>query len=139
MGAFGNGDDKKRGKAKAAKSATKLAFGDYKLVRIELTSSEKEDFAGLLADGEYTGLTVSFFLDQGYTVKFSTQDSGKTVVVSITCPVPDHYNAGGVLTARAGDPATALAVAAYKDVVLVADGNWFECEARRAGATPDIG
>lgn len=119
--------------------SSKVAFADFRFVRIELLADEKEDFKALLAAGEFSDVTPDQFISEGYTVKFSAGDNGSTVICSISQPCADHPNAALVLTGRGRDTATALAVCVYKHTILATDGLWRECESRRGTAYDDIG
>jgi len=140
MGALKNEAIHKRAAArdKSADKGGRVAFADFKFVRLELLADEKDKFKALLASGEFDDISPDEFVSQGYTVKYSPGDAGKTVICSITQPMVNHCNGGLVLTGRGRDSAVALAVCAYKHVYLCTEGQWREAENRRGTAFDDI-
>lgn len=112
---------------------------NYRFVNIELTSSQKEEFKALLADGEFDDVSLDAWLLAGYKVTFSSGDGGKTVVCSVICGVVGDANYGYILTGRGGDSTTALRVAAYKDTYLCENGEWLTSPNLTAKSTGDIG
>jgi hypothetical protein len=96
----------------------------HRFVNLDFTPDTKATFKSLLADGEFANSTVDEFLRSGYSVKFSSADSGKTVVCTVTCSIEGDPNNGLMLTGRGGDATTALAVALYKDTYLCENGAW---------------
>lgn len=118
---------------------TRVAYSDYRFVRIELTEQEKQQFRDLLAAGEFESLSVTDFVREGYKLSFSEGDEGHTVICSVSQPHADHHNAGLILTGRGGDAETALAVVAFKHVYLCEDTLWRSAEDNRGGSYNDIG
>lgn len=123
----------------ASKSAAKHNFSDFRFVRIELREEHKERFRSLLDSGEFRDLSVDDYIALGYKVSFSGSNEGKTVVCSFSASSPEHGNAGLVLTSRAADSVTALAVNAFKDIYLCMDGLWRTGENAGGGDANDIG
>lgn len=117
----------------------RLAFGDYRFVRIDLSSEEKDDFHTRVGDGSFRPLGIAAYLSDGYSVKFSQADGGKTVVCTLTQTNVSHPNAGLSISGRGRDTETAFAVVAYKDIVVCNDGQWLQTEYERSGTSPDIG
>lgn len=133
-------NSRRSGTAAAKKRETaKVAYSDYRFVRIELTEADKERFRALLASGEFESLSVTDFVRDGYKVSFSEADSGHTIICSISQPYAQHHNAGLVLTGRGSDAETALAVVAYKHIYLCEDQLWRQAEDARGGSYSDIG
>lgn len=140
MGENVNEKRERSGRAKPRNSKPpKLSFGDYRFIDVELTSDEKDDFRERLEEGSFVPLSVTDYLREGYTVKFSPRDGGKTVVCTLTCTDASHQNAGLSISGFAGDDATAFSLVSYKDVVICNNGQWLASENDRGHRTPRIG
>lgn len=118
---------------------TRLGYGDYRFVRVELSTEQKDEFRALVDAGEFDRFSIDDFLKSGYTVKFSAQDAGKTITCSVTCGVAGDVNCGLILTGRGRDSTTAARVVAFKDVYCCDDGAWASGERRGGEASDDIG
>lgn len=138
MGVNDHVNRKRRSKSTASEDKTPIAFNDYRFVKLDLSNDEKVDFRGQLESGDFEHIDAGYFLSQGYSVKLSPQDDGKTVLCTVVCSDSTHHNAGLLLTGRANDAATAIRVAAYKDGVICDNGNWLAAEYTRRGGPYDI-
>jgi len=125
--------------ARDGKPKRKLAFGDYRFCRIELTASERDE-----ARAYVSGLTAPLvgmgrYIAAGYTIKFSADPNGNAVQVSVTCAAIDNGDAGLILTARGASEDVAWGVFLYKDLVICDGRTWRETEHERGGSYQDIG
>ncbi len=118
---------------------SRVAFADYRFVRIELTEAEKVEFRSLLASGELEGMDIDAWLERGYKFTLTRDSKGGGVIASLSQQNVDSEDAGLILTGRGGDTVTAMAVLTYKDKYLAGDDGWKACEARRGGGYDDIG
>lgn len=134
----------KNAKRPASKGASlsktgKIPFSDFRFVRIELTSAERDDCRSMLEAGEFESFSIDDYLAEGYKVSFNRDDAHDSTICSISQPDPTHQNAGLILTGRGRDSAAALGVVSYKSHYLCEDSLWREAESRRGGSYNDIG
>ncbi len=117
----------------------KVAFSDYRFVRIEFTEAEKAEFRSLLASGEFDSSNRDDWYREGYKLSVSWDVTHNTFVASLTGQYRDQQNAGLVLTARGNSEAIALAALEFKHLYLCSDGLWSAAEDSRGGSYSDIG
>lgn len=127
------------GKSRDVSPKRKLGFGDYRFVRIELLTSEKDQFKADVEAGDWTAPDMDEYLGKGYTLKFSSDPRGSGRLCTITCTDVESGDAGLQLTGRGSTAAAAYSVAAYKDFVICGDRSWLEAEHERGGSYDDIG
>jgi len=128
----------RRGKPERQKPA-KVAFGDYRFLRFELTAEEKEDFhVNYLPDNNALLVLCDLALP-GYKTSQSWDEAGKTVTASITCNDPADENAGLIVSAKAGDISKAILVLGYKVLIVADDRPWAQVESERGGGDTTIG
>lgn len=128
-----------RKKADGSKLRDKLAFGDYRFVRIELSAEEKDDAREYLATAQVGLEAADRYLETGYTVKFSHDKKGAGVLCAVTCSDVESGDRGLILTARGSTTAVAWLMFLYKDLVICADRSWLQAESERGGSYDDIG
>jgi len=126
-------------KAGGKGSKGKLGFSDYRIVRIELTSTEKDELREFLAAGEFPADIPQYFLDRGLSVKLAPDNRGHGILATATNGVPDTSDAGLTLTARGSSKELALGSLYYKDVYICGDEGWGAAETQRGGAYDDVG
>jgi len=142
MGVYGNEPNSKR-KSKTAERGTqpkrKLAFGDYRFCRIELTASERDACRDEIAAGEIGLEAMERYVGRGYAVKFSADEKGGGIQVAVTCTDAENGDAGLILTGRGASAIVAWNVFLYKDMVLCDGNSWRQTEHERGGSYQDIG
>lgn len=117
----------------------KVAFNDFRFIRVELTEPEKDEFRSLLEGGEFDPLPLDDWLERGLKLTLSAERGKRTVIASLSGVWLDGGDAGLVLVGRGGDAITAMAVLQYKDEYLCGDEGWLAAETRRGGSYSDIG
>lgn len=117
----------------------KVAFGDYWFVSLEFQAGDKEDFQEWDGTGESSADYLDTILAEGCKVSFTIDERGGGVLCSASQQRADSENAGGILTGRGPDAATALRVLQYKDIVLASSGNWKQAAHERGQSRLDIG
>lgn len=120
-------------------SRSKLSFGDFDFIRLEMSAQDKEDFFDWLQDQQIGAGTVDYLLADGCKVSFSVDPNGGGVLCSASQQSSEHENAGGILTGRGGDAITALAVVIYKDSVMAHGKPWRQAAHERSQSQPEIG
>ena len=128
-----------RKKADGDKLRDKLAFGDYRFVRIELSAEEKEHAREYIAEATFGLETADRYLETGYTVKFSSDKKGGGKLCAVTCSDSDSGDRGLILTARGSTATIAWLMFLYKDLAICADRSWLQAESERGGSYDDIG
>lgn len=121
----------------APAASGRVKFGDYRFVRVEFDATEKDDFRAALGDNRVEGLDLDHLLREGYSLKCSASDDGKTILVTLTQHHLDHQNAGLILTARHRDATTALLALAYKVHHIIRGDPWTQVEHERGGIYED--
>jgi len=116
-----------------------VPFAEQRFANIELTPDEKEEFRELLSDGRLGAVPFDDWLEENYSVRISRPRDGRGVVVTLVCSSRSHLNGGLMLTAFAGDTATALAVLRYKDEIICGADGWRQAMHERAGGDVGIG
>jgi len=129
----------RKGKPAGDSTTHKLSFGDYRFVRIELTTDEKDDAREYIKENAALAFDPTAYLAANYSVKFSHDSKGGGVVCTVTCSNPDVGDRGLQLTGRGSTAAVAWLMFLYKDLVICADRSWKEAESERGGSYDDIG
>lgn len=132
-------DKRPRSKGTAISKTGKIPFSDFRFVRIELTSTERDECRAMLEAGEFKSFSIDDYVAEGYKVSFSRDEAHDSTVCSVSQPDPTHQNAGLILTGRGSSATTALGVVSYKSHYLCEDTLWREAESRRGGSYNDIG
>lgn len=128
-----------RKKTDGGKLRDKLSFGDYRFVRIELTTEEKDEAREYIAKAPFGLDAVDRYMEAAYTVKFSRDKKGNGVLCAVTCSDNESGDRGLILTARGGTATVAWLMFLYKDLVICDDRSWLQAESERGGSYDDIG
>lgn len=139
---YGNAprNQNKRSKGKGSdQDKRKLLFGDYRFVRLELTTEERDDARASISNSPQPLEVITGFLDRGYTVKFSVDAKGGGCLCSVTNTDPESADGGLILTGRGATALVAWNAFLYKDLVICADRGWKQTEYERGGSYQDIG
>jgi|SRR3990172_3585729 len=129
----------RRGKPSGDKANDKLAFGDYRFVRVELTATEKDDARAYVKENAGLAFDPTTYLAANYSVKFSRDHNGAGVVCTVTCRDSAIGDRGLQLSGRGSTASVAWLMFLYKDLVICGDRTWKETESERGGSYDDIG
>lgn len=111
----------------------KVAFADYRFLRLEMTMAEADTCSKEYLPNKDPMDVLEGLAQYGYKLSLGHDNFGQTHMVSYTCVNSEDANAGLVVTGRARDLRTAVLVLGFKVLVLLGDDPWAQTENERGG------